>query len=90
VLRAAPCLLGLFSVVTLIDAQHRREHPRGVDLATRPWCRKTQPTFADAVHTVRRLFWHHTIIPHPTADPTPTRKPTPPHEPWLSHLRHAA
>lgn len=90
VLRAAPCLLGLFSVVTLIYAEHRRKQPRAVELATRPWYRKTQPTFADALHTVRRLFWQQTIIPHPTAHTNPARKPDPPDELWLSRLCNAA
>lgn len=66
VLRAGPCLLGLFSVVALIFAEHQQHHGSAV-LASRPWYVKTQPTFADALFTVRQLFWQHTIICNPTA-----------------------
>lgn len=60
VLRAAPCLLGLFSVVCLIYAEHVNRAK--VSGRQTPWYRKTEPTFSDALATVRRLFWEQTIF----------------------------
>jgi len=60
VLRTAPCLLGLFSLICLIFAEHARRHrirPR-----TTAWYAKKEPTFSDAMATVRRLFWSETIF----------------------------
>ncbi len=60
VLRTAPWLLGLYSVICLIFAeQSRRKKPR---IGSRPWYTKTEPTFSDAMVTVRRLFWSETIL----------------------------
>jgi len=60
VTRTGPCLLGLFSVITLIYAEHLRRHsPRPACTA---WYVKTEPTFADAIATVRRLFWEKTVF----------------------------
>jgi DDE superfamily endonuclease len=55
VLRTAPCLLGLFSVVSLIF--HRHTHGRGVRPARLRWYAKAEVTFADAMTCVRRLCW---------------------------------
>jgi hypothetical protein len=60
VLRTAPCLLGLFSLVCLTFARHARErHARGrrVEPLSTPWYAKPEPTFADAITAVRRLCW---------------------------------
>ena len=60
VLRTGPCLLGLFSVIALIFAQYRKDHsPR---LAQTGWYVKAEPTFGDAIATVRRLLWEKTIF----------------------------
>jgi hypothetical protein len=56
VLRTAPCLLGLFSLVSLIFARHVRDHGV-VHIARDPWYAKAEATFADAIATVRRLCW---------------------------------
>jgi hypothetical protein len=56
VLRTAPCLLGLFSLVSLTFARHVRDHGV-VRIARDPWYAKTEATFADAIATVRRLCW---------------------------------
>ena len=55
VLRTAPCLLGLFSLVSLIFARHAS----GKDAAPAcsPWYAKAEVTFSDAIATVRRLCW---------------------------------
>jgi len=60
VLRTAPCLLGLFSVVCLIFAEHAKHHT--IRIRRTPWYHKTEPTFSDAIAEVRRLFWTETIF----------------------------
>jgi hypothetical protein len=60
VLRTGPCLLGLFSVICLIFAQYAHHHP--IRLRRTGWYTKTQPTFSDALATVRRLFWSETVF----------------------------
>ncbi|GAG27045.1 unnamed protein product, partial [marine sediment metagenome] len=60
VLRTAPCLLGLFSVVCLIFAEHTRCHR--IQVRRTEWYVKAEPTFSDAIAAVRRLFWQKTIF----------------------------
>jgi hypothetical protein len=55
VLRTAPCLLGLFSLVSLIFARHVCD--KGVKVRCDPWYHKTGVTFSDAIAAVRRLCW---------------------------------
>jgi hypothetical protein len=63
VLRTAPCLLGLFSLVCLIHQEDRKH--RAPQLARRSGYEKTETTFADAIASVRRLFWTKTIFQQP-------------------------
>ena len=63
VLRTGPCLLGLFSVISLIDAAHLRDHRP--QLQSLSWDAKEEPTFADARTAVRRLLWEETIFAGP-------------------------
>ena len=63
VLRTAPCLLGLFSVICLIFAKHAQHHP--IRIRQRPGYIKTEPTFSDVIATVRRLFWQQTLFQQP-------------------------
>jgi hypothetical protein len=60
VLRTGPCLLGLFSLVSLIFVRYARHH--SVRLRRTAWYTKTEPTFSDALATVRRLFWSETVF----------------------------
>jgi hypothetical protein len=54
VLRAAPCLFGLFSVVALLYA----ELPMGTSSEATVSCRsKAEVTFSDAIGVVRRRLW---------------------------------
>lgn len=55
VLRTAPCLLGLFSVVSLIFAEQARR--RTIKPLCSAWYDKTEVTFSDAMACVRRLCW---------------------------------
>jgi hypothetical protein len=75
VLRGAPCLLGLFSVVSLIFA---RLAERGTaPVRQMPCYCKTEPTFSDALFGVRRLLWSQVILKHglPRVDVTQFRRP---------------
>jgi hypothetical protein len=53
--RTTPCLLALFSLVTLLAARLDAKAHRAV--ATAAWYRKPHPTFADTLAAVRRQFW---------------------------------
>jgi hypothetical protein len=51
--RTTPALLGLFSLITLWTAEAKAAlHPRWA-----AWYAKEDPTFSDAIATVRRLLW---------------------------------
>jgi hypothetical protein len=51
--RTTPALFGLFSLITLWAAEARAAlHPRIV-----AWYVKDDPTFSDAIATVRRMLW---------------------------------
>ena len=50
--RTTPCLLGLFSIVTLLAARLRR-HAR-LRVSATAWYRKEHPTFSDTLAAVRR------------------------------------
>jgi len=63
VLRAAPCPFGLLSVVAMICHEHLKCHP--VRLRQRPGYEKSEPTFGDALATVRELFWTETVFQQP-------------------------
>ena len=87
VLRTAPCLLGLFSIVSMIFHRHTRRQ------ATRPasfaWYIKTEPTFADALACVRRLCWSE-IFRHSSKHAGLTKIPRPLRIMLLDHLSRAA
>jgi hypothetical protein len=53
--RTTPCLLGLFSLVTLLGSRLSIHTKRAVAAAA--WYRKTQPTFADTLAAVRKEIW---------------------------------
>lgn len=59
VLRSAPCLLGLFSLVSLIFA--RAAQTKKPKIASAPWYHKSEPTFSDAMVVVRRLCWQEVL-----------------------------
>jgi hypothetical protein len=53
--RTTPCLLALFSLVTLLaDDLHRRDK---LSLRSSAWYRKTQLTFSDTIAAVRQQLW---------------------------------
>jgi hypothetical protein len=55
ILRTTPALLGLFSLVTLLAHQLRRDEALTVRQAA--WYTKPTPTFVDALALVRRCLW---------------------------------
>jgi hypothetical protein len=55
VARTTPCLLGLFSIVTLLAA--RLDHRTRLRVSAAAWYRKKHPTFSDALAAVRREIW---------------------------------
>lgn len=55
VLRMAPCLMGLYSLVWLAYAEHARRHPPR--LKAPAWYPKREPTFSDALFEVRQSLW---------------------------------
>lgn len=69
VLRSAPCLLGLFSLVSLIFA--RLAQRRQCKPAASPWYPKREMSFSDAMRTVRRICWQEVLrTPYRTAGVT--------------------
>jgi hypothetical protein len=88
VLRVAPCLLGLFTVVSLIYAELARQ--KKVIVRTTPCYHKTDPTFADALAAVRRLLWEQVILKHAPFGRHVAQLPRPIRETLLEHLTAAA
>ncbi len=58
--RTTPCLLGLFSLVTLFAHQHRGQRSEGIRQST--WYHKEHPTFSDALALVRRQLWAQNVF----------------------------
>jgi len=61
VTRAGPCLLGLYSLVTLVYARLARRRG-GPAIHATPGYAKAEPTFGDAPFAVRRLPWAETVL----------------------------
>jgi DDE superfamily endonuclease len=55
VARTTPCLLALFSIVTLLAARLGR--PAQLQVSAAAWYRKKRPTFSDTLAAVRRQVW---------------------------------
>jgi len=87
VLRTAPCLLGLFSLVSLIYGRHTRD--RGVQPFSAVWYGKKETTFSDAITTVRRLCWE-TALNQSWKHTGVTKLATRLRRTLLDHLSHAA
>jgi len=86
--RTTPCLLALFSIVTLLAAQlPGRQRQR---IAAAAWYPKPRPTFADALAAVRYAIWRERTLatsPRRCARTKPRfRLPAP----WAYALCHAA
>ena len=88
VLRSGPCLLGLFSVVSLIYAELAKAGK--VKGYGTPCYAKCNPTFADALASVRRLFWERIILLQAPHGRLATKLPATLKELLLEHLAAAA
>lgn len=66
VLRMAPCLFGLYTVVVALYSQLPRRYAcvRGV-----AWAKKTEVTFSDAITAVRRWLWREWVFAIPGYKP---------------------
>jgi hypothetical protein len=68
IVRTTPCLLALFSLVTLLAA--RLSPGARLAVATAAWYRKKHPTFADTLAAVRREVWRKQgfLTSHPASE----------------------
>jgi len=66
--RAAPCLLGLYSVVALLFAGLPEQDRRG----SVQWPGKAVLTFSDALTAVRRWLWSSWVFPQAAGGGRPT------------------
>lgn len=87
VLRTAPCLLGLFSLVSLIFSRQVRN--KGLKPLGTRWYAKTEATFSDAITTVRRLCWE-TVLKQSLGPAPVTKLPRRLRLTLLDHLSRAA
>ena len=87
VTRVAPCLFGLFSVVAL---WYERLRSRGHATAEVSWAGKSEPTFSDAITTVRRWLWVNWVFANHGQGDAFSKLPRPLRETVLSALAHAA
>lgn len=86
VLRAGPCLLGLYSVVAILfHALPESKRVGGV-----AWPGKATVTFSDALCAVRRWLWAETVLPQSGADAALQKLPEPIRELLLTTLAPAA
>jgi hypothetical protein len=88
VLRTGPCLLGLFTVVSLIYTQLAKQ--RRVKVHVVPCYAKTDPTFADALAAVRVLIWQQVILPRTPGGKIVAKIPIKLRTMLLEHLTAAA
>ena len=88
VARTTPCLLALFSIVTLLAARLSARERRQVAAAA--WYPKPQPTFSDALAAVRRTLWREqALATSPRRTQGSKRRRVLP-APWAYALCHAA
>jgi hypothetical protein len=86
VLRAIPCLFGLYSVVAMLYALLPREHRVG-GVA---WPGKTVVTFSDALSAVRRWIWDEGVFARAPNGPAVQKLPPPIREILYAALAPAA
>jgi hypothetical protein len=86
VLRAAPCLFGLYTVVAAWFAALPESHRHG----SVSWPGKTDVTFSDALASVRRWLWSEVVLPQAGANVSLEKLPEPVRELLFSALAPAA
>jgi hypothetical protein len=87
VLRVAPCLFGLFSVVALL---YERLPARTRSATVVNWAGKVETTFSDAITAVRRWLWVDGVFAHPGFSAAFSKLPRPFQEALLSALAPTA
>lgn len=65
--RTTPCLMGLFSLVTLVAHRLVARENQTLPVPQTAWYHKEHPTFADALAWVRRALWRHAQLPFSTS-----------------------
>ena len=86
--RTTPCLLALFSIVTLLAARLPARERRHITAAA--WYRKPQPTFSDALAAVRRTIWREQGFATSPRRRDRAKRCRPLPAPWAYALCHAA
>ena len=85
-LRAAPCLFGLYSVVAVLD----HALPESKRTGAVSWPGKTAVTFSDALSSVRRWLWGECVFPQAGCDGGLEKLPEPLRELLLAAVAPAA
>jgi hypothetical protein len=88
VLRTVPCLLGLYSLVSILF--HRHSEGRTPQATSFPWYTKNQVTFSDALASIRRLLWEQTVFSEADQHDVLKKLPRTLRENLLDHLSRAA
>ena len=86
--RTTPCLLGLYSLVTLL-AQPLFSQGQG-SLRTAAWYAKQHTTFSDTIATVRRWLWNHEYFSMSPQNTEIVKIPRPLVERFIDSLCYAA
>ena len=86
--RTTPCLLALFSIVTLLATRLPARERRQV--ASAAWYPKPQPTFSDALAAVRRAFWREQALATSARRSQSSKRRHVLPAPWVYALCHAA
>lgn len=75
VLRTAPCLLGLYSFVSLLFHKQTCGKGKTPKPRTCPWHARAEITFSDVLAAVRRQFWQETLFSEAFAHADPKKLP---------------
>ena len=86
--RSTPCLLALFSIVTLLATRLRARERRRIAAAA--WYAKARPTFVDALAAVRHAIWREQGLVTSPRQRHPTKRRFVLPAPWAYILCHAA
>jgi hypothetical protein len=90
VLRTAPCLMGLFSVVSLLFHHNTCGKGKTPKPKSYPWYSKPEITVSDAIAFVRRQFWNEAVFPEVFPHDDLKKLPSKLRETLLDHLALAA
>lgn len=88
ILRTTPCLMGLFSLITLMADVLARQ--RGLSVRGASWYAKEEPTFSDALASVRLRLWQQVHFSMSTRKTETLKIPKPLFERLTGALAYAA